>query len=413
MARLPMSEPARHDFWSRPRAPGVNRSTNGGATWSVRVPGSEALAAKSVVVGADTTYVGASSPAVFRSDDAGASFAQSADGISELSLYSIAVDPRNPAHLAAAFQGNNNGGVFSSDDGGRSWTLEALSPTRYSKVGHAADGTLYAISSSPTSIAPEGLYRRDGKGAWTSLGPDQGPYFESDLDALLFSANDPGLILLGGDFGVAGWGSTVWRSTDAGQNWTKVFLGDDNDKVSDLEFASADDDAEVVAVYDGFNDPQQGGALRSDDSGASWSPALNGLPGYMRQPHLCRTTGVPAAVYLAATGNAGNGAVFRSDDAGGTWNGTAWSGPSIADIACDPLDGDVLYLAQFGADRVVRSEDAGASFAPYAQGLEGSGAPRELATTMGQGETQLVLATASGSYATLPDEEIFVDGFDG
>ena len=64
---------------------------------------------------------------------------------------------------------------------------------------------LYAISSGPSSVAQEGLYRRENNGSWTPLGPDQGPLYESDLNTMRFSLNNGHLILLGGsDFGVAG-----------------------------------------------------------------------------------------------------------------------------------------------------------------------------------------------------------------
>lgn len=397
---------------------GINRSTDGGASWTVRVTGSAQLAAQSVSFDGNAVYAGASSLAVFKSADGGASFAQSADGISQINLYSIAVSPLDTTQVAVAFQGANNGGVYSTTDGGAHWTLEDLPPTRYSSVGYAPDGTLYAISSGPTGIAQEGLYRREGDGSWTLLGPDQGPLFESNLDTMRFSADDPDLILLGGgDFGVAGWGSTVWRSTDAGQNWTKVFLGDDNDMVTDIEIAADSADAAIVAVYDGFTPTQQGGAIRSDDGGTTWAPALGGLPDYMRQPHLCQTAGTPSALYLAAASDASNGALYRSGDAGASWTATDWSGPVAADVACDPLDEQVLYLAQSGPNRVVRSGDGGDTFAPFDAGLSGASSATQLAAAAADGATQLFLSTMSGSYSTAApvpaDDTIFEDGFDG
>ena len=173
-------------------------------------------------------FLGTSSLAVFHSTNGGDTFVQSSEGISELDLFSIDANPLNPAGIAVAFQGQNNGGVLSSTDAGTTWLLESAPPTRYSAVGFAPDGTLYAISSGPSSVAQEGLYRRENNGSWTPLGPDQGPLFESDLNTMRFSLNNPNLILLGGsDFGVAGFEGTIWRSTDAGQSWTKVYeVGD-------------------------------------------------------------------------------------------------------------------------------------------------------------------------------------------
>lgn len=81
---------------------------------------------------------------------------------------------------------------------------------------YAPDGTLFALSSGPSSVAPEGLYRRNGDGSWTSLGPDQGTLFESDLVAIRFGSTASTIYLGGADFGVAGSERTVWRSTDGG-----------------------------------------------------------------------------------------------------------------------------------------------------------------------------------------------------
>ena len=80
----------------------------------------------------------------------------SSHGISVLDLYSIHANPLNPNELAVAFQGANNGGVFSSTDGGVTWSLESAPPTRYSAVRFAPGGTLYAISSGPSISCPRG-----------------------------------------------------------------------------------------------------------------------------------------------------------------------------------------------------------------------------------------------------------------
>src|SRR4029450_11354507 len=115
---------------------------------------------------------------------------QSSEGISELDLFSIDANRLNPDELAVAFQGLNNGGVLSSLDVGATWQLESAPPTRYSAVRFAPDGTLYSISTGPSSVAQEGLYRRESNSTWTPLGPDQGPLYESDLNTVRFSHNN-------------------------------------------------------------------------------------------------------------------------------------------------------------------------------------------------------------------------------
>src|SRR6266446_8664656 len=234
---------------------GVNRTTDGGATWQIGIGGSQSLAGRSIRFrpgNSQELFLGTSSLAVFHSTNSGDTFVQSSQGISELDLFSIDANPLNPDEIAVAFQGLNNGGVLSSLDGGVTWQLESAPPTRYSSVRFAPDGTLYGISAGPSTVAQEGLYRRENNGSWTPLGPDQGPLYESDLDTMRFSLNDSNLILLGGaDFGVAGFEGTVWRTTDAGQTWTKVFesAAGTIERVTDLEIIEDGTDQNMLASF--------------------------------------------------------------------------------------------------------------------------------------------------------------------
>jgi hypothetical protein len=398
---------------------GVNRSTDGGVTWETGVGGSASIAAQSLRFAPGSSsalWLGATSLGVYHSDDGGDTFAASTTGIAELALFAIDTHPSDPQQLAVAFQGNNNGGVLTSSDGGVSWMLEAAPPTRYSSVRFAPDGTLYGLSSGPSTIAPEGLYRRNGDGSWTSLGPNQGPLFESELAAIAFSDLDPALIVLGGkDFGVAGDETTIWRSADAGASWTKQYEGADYDKVTDIQRVPGSADQALIAVYDGFQGVTQGGALRSADGGLGWQVALDGLPEFARFPRTCASAANPGTVFMSMWDTWGTGALYRSDDDGASWTSTGWAGSPVADVACDQQDAQRLYVAQAGVDLVVQSTDEGASFAPFAGGLANAGAPAELALSR-SGTPLLYLAGSHGAYVTAREgsvaDVIFADGFD-
>jgi photosystem II stability/assembly factor-like uncharacterized protein len=355
---------------------------------------------------------------VAASADGGQSFALSNRGISELPLYAVAVDAADPRRLALAFQGNNNGGVFYSTDGGANWNAEDVPGTRYSAVAFAPDGTLYAISSGPSSVAPEGLYRRNPDGSWTGLGPDQGTLFESDLDAIRFSRNDPDLIFLGGaDFGVAGFEDTVWRSSDAGANWTKVLEDTPNYKVTDIEIVEDGTDQTILAAFDDQTGTNLSGVERSTDGGTTWAPSNTGLPAALRTPHLCASPTTPQTLFASISLNPGGG-VFRSDDGGASWTATGWTtNQTLYDIACSPVEDEVLYVAAFGATPVSRSDDQGATFAPYSNGLEAAGVPTGLAIADdGSDEALVALSTLKGSYATavapIANDAIFANGFE-
>jgi photosystem II stability/assembly factor-like uncharacterized protein len=383
---------------------GVNRTTDGGGTWQIGVGNSQALAGRSLRFqpgNSQQLLLGTSSLAVFRSTNGGDTFVQSSQGISDLDLFSIDANPLNADEIAVAFQGQNNGGVFSSTDGGTTWQLESPPPTRYSNVRFAPDGTLYAISSGPSTIAQEGLYRRENNGTWTPLGPDQGPQFESDLNTTRFSLNNPNLILLGGsDFGVAGFEGTIWRSTDAGESWTKVFesTAGTTENVTDIEIVEDGTDQNMVAAWNSLSGDNIGGALRSTDNGASWFDSSTGLPAFFRDPRLCASPTHAETLFVSASLSSQSG-LFRTTDAGVTWDSTGWTGnATVGDVACHPGNDQTLFVTQLsGGDAVLRSQDGGATFAPFANGLENAVAPRELAFA---GDSRLLLASAKGSYGT-------------
>jgi photosystem II stability/assembly factor-like uncharacterized protein len=382
---------------------GVNRTTDGGATWQIGIGGSQALAGRSLRFrpgNSQELFLGTSSLAVFHSTNGGDTFVQSSEGISELDLFSIDANPLNPAGIAVAFQGQNNGGVLSSADAGTTWLLESAPPTRYSAVGFAPDGTLYAISSGPSSVAQEGLYRRENNGSWTPLGPDQGPLYESDLNTMRFSLNNPNLILLGGsDFGVAGFEGTIWRSTDAGGSWTKVYEVGDFHRITDIEIIEDGTDQKMVAVWNSESGDNIGGALRSTDNGASWFDSSSGLPAFFRGPRLCASPSDPQTLVVSASLSFASGGLFRTTDSGATWASTGFTGnQTVGDVACHPVDDQTIFVTQLsGGDAVLRSQDGGATFAPFSNGLENVVAPRELAFA---GDSRLLLASAKGSYAT-------------
>lgn len=398
---------------------GVNRSVDGGATWETAIGGTQQLSAQSLRFAPASSaqlLLGASSLGVYRSLDGGDAFASASTGISEFNLYSIDTNPVDANQLAVAFQSNNAGGLLTSSDGGATWTPATAPPTRYSAVRFAPDGTLYALSTGPSTVAPEGLYRRESDGSWTSLGPDQGELYESDLFSIGFSADDADLILVGGgDFGVAGWAMTVWRSGDAGQTWDKRYAGTDFDKVVDLQIVPGSGGAQIVGAYDGSDSVQAGGALRSTDGGLTWDTALTGLPSFARLPRLCASAANPGEVYLSMYDSWSSGAIYTSADAGGSWTSTGWSGVPVRDVVCDQDTAQVLYVALEGDVRVQRSSDGGATFVRFENGLDGAGMPAELALSK-TGAPLLYYAGSQGGFVTVRDggvaDHIFADGFD-
>jgi photosystem II stability/assembly factor-like uncharacterized protein len=113
---------------------------------------------------------------------------------------------------------------------------------------------------------------------------------------------------------------------------------------------------------------------------------------------LCASPTDPHSFVVSASLSFQSGGLFRTTDSGATWASTGWTGSNtLGDVACHPIDDQMLFVTQLSGDAVLRSQDGGATFAPFSNGLENVVAPRELAFA---GSSRLLLASAKGSYAT-------------
>jgi photosystem II stability/assembly factor-like uncharacterized protein len=162
------------------------------------------------------------------------------------------------------------------------------------------------------------------------------------------------------------------------------------------------------------------GVWRTEDGGASWERGNEGLVArYLPEDtppdeialcvhRLHRAPRRPERMFLQF-----HGGVYRSDDAGASWNDIAPGLPSDFGfpLAIDPADPDSAYVIPLSADtdrvtpgghvRVYETRDAGASWTPRGDGLPGSDAYltvlREALDWAGEGDDlELYFGATSG-----------------
>lgn len=101
---------------------------------------------------------------VFKSTDGGANWLPASNGLTNLLVRTLAVDPLNPTTVYA---GTHGGGVFRSVDGAASWVPAGTGAGQYVAslaIEPAQPGTLYAAT------YDAGVFRsRDGGGSWAPL----------------------------------------------------------------------------------------------------------------------------------------------------------------------------------------------------------------------------------------------------
>lgn len=249
---------------------GVLKSTNGGVTWSVL--GAATFARQTIsriVVSPSNSQVvfAASNNGLFRSTDGGNTWVRVLAGVATDVI-------ATPGSGSVFYSAIHSSGVFKSTDGGVNWTkLTTGLPTSnfgriHLTISVAAPNTLLA-SFTARDNKLEGLYRSTDAGAnWTKLTntPNvfggQGWYNVS----LGLHPTNTNVIYFGG--------LSLWRSLDGGANWTNV--SNPRDYFLDVhpdQHAVAFNPQNPSVIWIG-ND---GGVWRSDNGGDTWLSRNDGL----------------------------------------------------------------------------------------------------------------------------------------
>jgi photosystem II stability/assembly factor-like uncharacterized protein len=258
------------------------------------------------------------------------------------------------------------GGLFRSRDHGATW----MSANR----GVFVSGAI-ALAISPSDVnhlllgAESGLLRsRNGGRDWTIEAPS---VVLGSVFALAFAADGQRALVSTG-FGIfSGRAEGSWRQTPAPQGATParaIVRGGEAGRV-------------YLAGWTGL--------FRSDDWGASWSSAADGLP---QEPAtaLLLVHGSPETLYAIVQGR-----VWASVDGAKSWAspGAGISPTNLDALAADSRQASRLWTA--GGDRLFRSNDGGASWQGIGRPLpEPNTAVRGIAVS----EEAIVVTTDRGLY---------------
>jgi photosystem II stability/assembly factor-like uncharacterized protein len=297
------------------------RSTDGGATWSERDTG---LPGNLRVSGVTDLVIDPGSPAtlnalvqnrLFKSTDAGATWSPRSVPVNLYSAYPVsgilATVPGSPGTLYLAF--GTNGQLYRSTDGGDAWSQFNGAPGPF----HVPSLQGFAIDPFVPSRLCELVFDYDGvnqysqvfvsidSGAtWTRGGA--GLPFGLALNGIVVAPTNPATLYIRGPGGLA-------RSRDGGTTWSQTSLGR-----TDVAVLAADP-ASPTTLYGTAGSPNalDFGLLRSTDEGATWSTVDVQIPG-MRVPLVTALAVAPTDPARLVAGTSGAGAL-TSDDAGATW----------------------------------------------------------------------------------------------
>jgi photosystem II stability/assembly factor-like uncharacterized protein len=282
-----------------------------------------------------------------------------------------------PGQPNTFYFGAVGGGVWKSENSGRTWTpiFDSQPVASIGAIGIAPSnpdvlyvGTGEADMRSQISFG-NGMYKSTDAGkTWTHVGLDN----TRQIGRILVDPQNPDIVFvaaLGHAYG-ANADRGVYRSSDGGATWQKVLYRNENVGAIDLAFDPKNSRAIYAALWNTRRPPWSiyppsygpgSGIFKSTDGGDNWQQLTNGLP-TERVGRIGIAVAPSDSNRVYAIVDAKQGGIFRSDDAGASWRkmsqeGRIWGrGWYFCNVVVDPKDPETVYISNTS---VYRSKDGG------------------------------------------------------
>lgn len=273
-----------------------------------------------------------------------------------------------PGNLEKYYSGAVGGGVWLSENAGRTWT------PIFDHETAASIGAIAVAPSNPNVVyvgageadmrsdiqQGDGMYRSDDAGAsWRHIGLTD----TRQIGKILIDPQNPDTVYvaaLGHQFGPNA-ERGVFKSTDGGKSWSKILYKDENTGAIDLSMSPTDSQTIFAAMWQTRRPPWSiyppstgpgSGLFKTTDGGRTWTQVRgNGFPSGVNRIGVAISPADASRVFaLVDALDPADGGVYRSDDGGATWRHTGtdsriWGrGWYFGGITADPKDRDKVYV---------------------------------------------------------------------
>lgn len=343
---------ANGDLLAAADAPGLYRSTDGGASWSPVANPANGTLRNLFALDATTIFAVGDNGRVIRSTDGGASFTARTSLVGRL----------DDQYWRDAQNGYVIGDqrIRRTTDGGQTWLTIPGVP----EGGLLFGGDVRFLDASNGWIVTDfDAYRTtDGGSTWVDLNHpfNNAPIYQDeclplDLQTRIVASN--------------GEGAEIWKTTNGGANWTKRFALDGLTGITDLERLA---DGTIIAVSTG------GDLLRSTDDGDTWSDFTVAAGAPQRAPLN--------AIDIIANGTGFAGGLgsgwMATTDAGQSWFDPP-ANPGLREVYAVKIRDPLFILAggvgTNGQSDVRRSTDGGATWTTHSLSATYAGYPQGFA----------------------------------
>lgn len=308
-------------------------------------------------------YIGTAGGGVWKSHDGGVMFTSIFDDYCQ-SIGTVAVDPSDPDKTVWVGTGeiwtrnstSVGDGIYKTNDGGRTWkkmgleTSERISsiqihPENSDVMFVGVLGALWGDSED------RGVYKTtDGGTTWEKI------FYANERTGcsdLVMDPNDPNTLYASfwehrrtaWSFSSGGESSAVYKSTDGGKSWNKIHNGFPEGKLGRIAIALAPSNSKILYAAVESAEASKNGMYRSDDGGASWKHLNNDFGLVVRPFYFSRIVVHPEDPDLVVKAG-----LFGSisHDGGKTFKGLGSMHPDIHDIWFDIRDNDKMFAATDG-----------------------------------------------------------------
>ncbi len=280
--------------------------------------------------------------------------------------------------------GSVGGGIWKTDDAGRTWNpvfdSQPIASIGAIAVAPSDSNVIYAGSGEAdmrSSISyGNGMYKStDGGKTWAHIGLDD----SRQIGRILVDPRDPNRVFvaaLGHAYG-SNQERGVFRSKDGGKSWQKILFHDENTGAIDLAFEPGNSKRILAALWQTRRPPWSiyapssgpgSGFYRSTDGGDHWEHLTGqGLPSEgLGRIGIAFAPSNPRRIYLIV--DAKEGGLYRSDNGGQGWQRVSndrriWQrGWYFGEVSVDPKDPDIVYVPNTST---YQSRDGGKTFTAF------------------------------------------------